>query len=236
MNYQIKILGLSLIFASVQVALSQEEADLRQFVKEQETKKCMAASSAVALSTEKKVDTISPIKKEHRKRLMHDDSWPLLVATEIGDIATIKSLLAQGVSCNIKCSEGHTPLICASSRSQIDAMNLLLTHKAEVNHQDNEGASALFHVIEKAEKEKLDIARTLLYQRADPNVTKLTGMTPLMLAARYGYEEIVTLLLAHKADGMRTDLEQGPALFQTIRSIIGGVPSGIRPEKGVMAV
>lgn len=62
MNYQIKIFGLLLVLISAQVVLSQEQADLRQFAKEQETKKRRAedviTDSKEVVTT--KADTMFP--------------------------------------------------------------------------------------------------------------------------------------------------------------------------------
>lgn len=51
-----------------------------------------------------------------------------------------------------------------------------------------------------SEENMIDLVKLLLENGADPNFSNLRRPTPLIIAARKGYTEIVNLLLTHKAD------------------------------------
>ena len=66
----------------------------------------------------------------------------LYSAISKGRLPTVRALLDQGVSANIRTSDGQTPLIYASAKGYSDVIQLLLAHGADVaaRRQDNKTA------------------------------------------------------------------------------------------------
>jgi outer membrane protein assembly factor BamB len=60
----------------------------------------------------------------------------LLAAARKGDVATVKSLLAQGADVNGKSAYGATALSFAAEKGHLEVVKVLLQHKADVNIRD----------------------------------------------------------------------------------------------------
>lgn len=92
---------------------------------------------------------------------------------------------------------GNTPLHFAVLDGQQNAVELLLTHKAEIDAKDHDGATPL-HIA--ALEGHSGIVSVLLEHEADVNARNNLGATPLHMAAFGGHEDIAELLLAHHAE------------------------------------
>jgi len=93
-----------------------------------------------------------------------------------------------------KNSAGETALMLAALKGREDLVSRLLERGAAVNQ---EGWSPLHYA---ATGPSPGIVRLLLQRGASIDARSPNGTTPLMMAAQYGAEESVTLLLAHRAD------------------------------------
>lgn len=74
-----------------------------------------------------------------------------------------------------------TALIWTAEIGSPDTLKVLLSHGADVNHQDNQGSSALHYAGANARNESITL---LLDAGADPNLLDLGGSTPLIRLAR----------------------------------------------------
>ena len=81
----------------------------------------------------------------------------------------------------------------------------------DINHQDNEGHTALFAACEEG---KTEVVEMLLDSNADPNVcTKEQQCSPLIIAAKNGHVKVVSQLLAKNAEIDYKDYDGWTALF-----------------------
>jgi len=104
----------------------------------------------------------------------------------------------------VNLANGHdeTPLMMAALRGQVDWMRRLLDKGAEVRR---EGWAPLHYA---ASSPNVEAVRLLLERGAVVDAPSPNGTTALMMAARYGAEASVRLLLAYGADA-KTRNEQG---------------------------
>lgn len=129
-----------------------------------------------------------------------------------------RTLLDYGAHVDKADSKGRTPLIAAAYMGHHETVEILLDHDAEVNLADGDGRSALSVAAlcvptAAGVKGYGEVAALLLDRGADPGHRDLDGMTPLLLAAYEGHDDIVELLLEAGAD---VDETAGPE---------GGVPA-----------
>lgn len=129
----------------------------------------------------------------------------LFVAAYKGDLAEVKTLLANGADVDARNPlTGATPLIASAWGGNVDVTKALLAAGANVNAVDNNGGTAL---LQAAGTPYTDIVRVLIEAGADVNSSKVS--TPLIQAALNGRLEQVQMLLAHHANvNAKNDLGQ----------------------------
>ncbi|XP_031565360.1 ankyrin repeat domain-containing protein 27-like [Actinia tenebrosa] len=121
----------------------------------------------------------------------------LHVAAEYGHTNLIYSLIHKGAVVNAMDYHGSTPLHMACLRGHSKVVLILLHYKADANAPDNDGNTAL-HLC--AANGHEPCCKSLIYADMHQHVLKINvanenGDTPLHLAARWGYVELVDLLL-----------------------------------------
>lgn len=92
-------------------------------------------------------------------------------------------------------SDGFTPLIIASYRGQVKAVQMLIDGGVLVNHVSPMGTALTAAVF----KGYTDITEILLKNKADANLPDEQGNTPLMIACQFKNETLVKLLLQYGA-------------------------------------
>jgi hypothetical protein len=98
---------------------------------------------------------------------LHEEwSGPLLLACARGYAAPALRLLAHGVGVDVQNRMGRTSLHVASAGGHVDVVRALLAHKANVNHRDCAGDTALLYMIRVREIRATDPTATDL-ARAD---------------------------------------------------------------------
>ena len=117
-----------------------------------------------------------------------------------GEVAAMKRLLDTGLDPNALDAAGHTPLILAAREGNVAMIRLLTSRGADPNLRDAAVNSwtPLLHAVHKDQPGSI---AALLDAGANPNGTDTNGTTtPLMMAAGYGYTDLVKILLAHGAN------------------------------------
>lgn len=118
----------------------------------------------------------------------------------------LRLLLANGAEVNRTMRDGDTALTCAAQVRCLDAVKILLEHKADINARTKFGYSALLYAVEHVgdEHEKaIELVKYLLEHGADPNVNIYTGgnagKTPLRFAKMRDAKKVVKLLEQYHA-------------------------------------
>jgi hypothetical protein len=124
----------------------------------------------------------------------------LVLALQAENFAVAEALMARpGLNINALNQSGESALMMAALRGNLAWCERLLARGASINKA---GWTALHYAAAGPEPKvvKLLLDRGAVVDAESPDKT-----TPLMMAARYGPEEGVTLLLAHGADPKRTN-------------------------------
>jgi len=139
----------------------------------------------------------------------NDDFTPLILAASLGDVATMRLLLGSGgVDSNWQGSNAIIPQVTALHVGVrcgfADVVKLLLIQTdAQVNRQDQWGFTPLHYAIVTRNK---DIVLLLTNHGCSSTIQSNCGSTPLDLAQKLGYEEIVDILTS------KSNLEKDPTL------------------------
>jgi len=155
----------------------------------------------------------------------------LLEALRLGNRPAIARLLKDSpASARAQGSGGITPLMHAALYRDVASLRQLLDLGADVNAQNDAGATALMWAVD-----DLDVIRLLLDRGADANARSVDGRTPLLLAAgRAGGSDVVRLLLDRGAKAERQPLlvaAGGAGDAATIRLLLDrGVDTGTLPN------
>ncbi|KAG8000913.1 Ankyrin repeat domain-containing protein 50 [Nibea albiflora] len=117
----------------------------------------------------------------------------------------VLTLLDYGAQVDKADSKGRTPLIAAAYMGHQEAVEILLDHSAKVDIADGDGRTALSVAAlcvptAAGVKGYGEVASLLLERGADPGHRDHDGMTPLLLAAYEGHDDVVELLLEAGAD------------------------------------
>uniref|UniRef100_UPI0037E827F7 ankyrin repeat domain-containing protein 50 n=1 Tax=Semicossyphus pulcher TaxID=241346 RepID=UPI0037E827F7 len=117
----------------------------------------------------------------------------------------VLTLLDYGAQVDKADSKGRTPLIAAAYMGHHEAVEILLDHNAKVELADGDGRTALSVAAlcvptAAGVKGYGEVASLLLERGADPGHRDHDGMTPLLLAAYEGNDDVVELLLEAGAD------------------------------------
>lgn len=106
-------------------------------------------------------------------------------------------LLAPGIDINAASPRGETALMLASLHGHLNTVRKLLSLGADTHQR---GWTALHYAASADHPDSTAIAELLLEHHAYIDAASPNGSTPLMLAAQYGSENMVRLLLEAGAD------------------------------------
>jgi ankyrin repeat protein len=170
---------------------------------------------------------------------------PLFWAAHEGHCDIAKYLISQGATVDVQDGAGATPVMFAIWANKTELVELLLKHGAAtveqkyrmtllmlaaaigadsnclsallihaipIDAKDIDGWTALHHATRSPEN-----AALLLKKGADPNIPTSDGLTPLMLAAKYGQREVIKALLTSKPNVNAQDKRGMSALAYAVR-------------------
>lgn len=144
----------------------------------------------------------------------------LLGALEGNQIDIVQNLLAAGADPTRKGAQDcKDPLLVASAKGSLEAVQLLVEAGAEVNqdHDADQQAHTPFEspLITAVQAGAVDVARYLLSVGADVNARGSSGHSPLHAAVFAGHHEIARLFLAEGANLMLENGDQtGEGIFE----------------------
>jgi hypothetical protein len=142
---------------------------------------------------------------------------PLTRAAAQGDVTLVEQLCAQGEDPDGTDAQGLTPLIWAARHGRVATIRALLKAGAKPDMRDRSrnGWPPLAHAVHTSQ---LGAVRALLDGGADPDRTfDEHKVTPLMMAAGYGYTNIVLVLLEKGADPRKATPGGYTALVAAVR-------------------
>lgn len=128
-----------------------------------------------------------------------------------GDPVKVRALLDLGADPNIKGSITGTAVLTIAKN--VEVARALLDRSANVNAQDNEGKTALYHQVSRGEKEMVEL---LIARGANTNTKTVDGETPLEVIAHGVWKnskEIAELLISKGADVNARDKTKRTPLY-----------------------
>jgi ankyrin repeat protein len=117
---------------------------------------------------------------------------PLVAAAREGDLAAVRSLLAQRANANAAGRDGSTPLLWATHHGNLDMARALIGAGARVDTPNRFGVTPLLQASRSGDAPLMDV---LLKARASVSLSHPDGETALTAASRAGRLDAVTLLL-----------------------------------------
>lgn len=130
-------------------------------------------------------------------------------AAERNDFDAILTMLQRGDPVDTEGEDDRAGLSFAAANGNMQIMNLLLDHSANVDHRDRFGDTALHWA---AIAGQADSVKRLLAAHATVDAQNGQGVTPLMLAISNNRREVVRILLAAGADARLQDYTGHDAL------------------------
>ena len=122
---------------------------------------------------------------------------PLITACKLQKAALVKVLLNRKADPNVCNKDSMTPLAVASCLENLEIMELLIKHSANMMLSFPPHGTPL-HIV--AVEGKVNATRKLLNMGINPNVVDSEGTTPLRRAVENQRAEVASLLLKHGAD------------------------------------
>ena len=122
----------------------------------------------------------------------------LVMALQLDSMQAFNALLgAQKLNVELRNAQDESPLMIASIKGHLDAVRALVARDADVNKT---GWTPLHYAASGTQPQQLEVIALLLEHHAYIDAGSPNGTTPLMMAAQYGTDASVQLLLSEGAD------------------------------------
>ncbi len=122
----------------------------------------------------------------------------LISAASFGNLPEIKRALENGANVNTKTKlDGDSPLALAAFNGNLECLEYLIEAKAEIDHENDYGSTALIYA---TTQNHADCLKILIDAGADINISNSFQSTALLLASVRGNLECLELLIAENAD------------------------------------
>jgi ankyrin repeat protein len=149
--------------------------------------------------------------------------------------AVTKTLIAAGANVNEATANGQTPLmLAAKQRDSLETIQALLKHGAAIDPKDKQGQNALMYAVSGNRDSTPDsisaAVKALIAAKAEVNNFDVTGLTPLMLAAKTRDLTAIQLLLnaGAKATINAKDKTGQTALLYATADYYGSAPEIVK--------
>ncbi len=140
----------------------------------------------------------------------------LHIALREDSLTVANFLLSQrATKVELRNPKGENPLMMAAIKGHLEQAKRLIQRGAQVNKP---GWTPLHYAASRAEPDSIDMVRLLLERHAYIDAESPNRTTPLMMAAMYGEESVVRLLLEEGADPSLRN-EQGLAAVDFARRV-----------------
>jgi ankyrin repeat protein len=115
---------------------------------------------------------------------------------------TLRIFATAGIACLVAvasagAADNATPVVAAARASDVAAVRLRISEKADVNAPESDGTTALHWAVQQSNRPMIDL---LLGAGANPNAANRYGVTPLHIAAVNADAAVITALLDHHAN------------------------------------
>ncbi len=158
---------------------------------------------------------------------------PLHEALRNGKIEAAKHLIAAKADVNARDAQGNSPLhLVMPLEARMEGVKLLLASGADPNVKDNHGDAPL-HVVVTMNMDPA-VLKALIEGKADVDIRNLKGKTALSLAAEYGRDKLVPVLLEGGANIFAAD-DEGKTPFDAALATGGALVSAFITPKTVGA-
>ena len=123
---------------------------------------------------------------------------PWLLAGASGRAEILKLMIPRGPDLSLRNRFGGNALIPACERGHVEAAEVLLTTRIDVNHVNNLGWTCLLEIVVlgNGSARHTRVARLVLDAGANPNIADREGVSPLTHARRRGFTEIARMIEA----------------------------------------
>ena len=123
---------------------------------------------------------------------------PWLLAGAEGRAEILKLMVPKGPDLALRNRFGGNALIPACERGHVEATQVLLTAKIDLNHVNNLGWTCLLEIVVlgNGSARHTKVAELVLAAGTDPNIADRDGVTPLTHARRRGFTEIARMIAA----------------------------------------
>ena len=122
----------------------------------------------------------------------------LMLALQLDSMRAFNALLgARKLNVEIRNTKDESPLMLAAIKGYLDAVRALLARDADVNKT---GWTPLHYAASGTQPQQVEVIALLLEHYAYIDAASPNGTTPLMMAAQYGTDASVHLLLSEGAD------------------------------------
>ena len=123
---------------------------------------------------------------------------PWLLAGALGRAQMLQLMIPKGPDFSLRNRFGGNALIPACERAHVEAVDVLLTTRIDVNLVNNLGWTCLLEIVILGDggPRHIEVTRKVLAAGANPNIADRDGVSPLTHAKRRGQREIARLIEA----------------------------------------
>ena len=122
-------------------------------------------------------------------------------AGNISDLCDVLDfLITNGADVNAFTNDKFTPLIIASNCNNLNVVNILIKHGANIHLVDRYGRTALHYSITVVDHDSVTVLRSLIKNGADVNALTNDKCSPLMMSSLSGSVNVVTILVENGAN------------------------------------